>query len=72
MEKTARPQPRNKLRGMAIMKGYETQRQFGDAIGMSRNSVHVVFAGWRFPSPGFQIKMAAALGITLKELQELL
>lgn len=72
MESVARPTPRNKLRGMAIMKGYETQQHFADAMGVSMNTVHGVFRGWRFPSPQFQVRAAAALGISVKDLKKLL
>ena len=68
----AKPKPRNKLRGLAIAKGYTTQRDFADALGYKSALIYRIYKGWIFPSPQFQMRASQALGLTLEQFKKLL
>jgi transcriptional regulator with XRE-family HTH domain len=72
MEDIVLAEPRLQLSGFTKMKGFRYQKDLAEATGYSLNTVNGVMTGQRHPSPEFQVRLAAALGISLKELRRLL
>jgi hypothetical protein len=67
-----RPNYRFKLKGAIHSARYKSLLEFAKAINSCESTVSMVVNGWRFPSPQIQRKMAEAMGITIRELRELL
>ena len=55
-----------------ISKGYWTLTEFSGKIGISMPIISRVVSGLEFPGATHQKKIAGALGLTLRELGELL
>lgn len=70
--KFAKPTRRNKLRAAMIASGFWTQQDLAREMGVSLPLISQVITGKLFPSNRFQLLCAAALGISLKEMRELL
>jgi transcriptional regulator with XRE-family HTH domain len=66
------PETRFKLWGEAIKCGYRSQVEFARASGVSRTTMNQVICGYVFPRPPLVKRMARALGMTIKQVEELL
>lgn len=69
---TEPPAPRYKLKARVIESGYPTYTDFAGRLGIHRVYLSKILNGHEFPSPNMQRKLAAELGLTLRELKELL
>jgi plasmid maintenance system antidote protein VapI len=67
-----RPPYRYKLRARLAERGYRTQRELAEAIGLRPDRISRVISGWEIPSPELARRMADRLGMTLEELRSLL
>jgi hypothetical protein len=52
--------------------GFRTISEFSNAIGFGAHRISRVVSGWELPSPAMQKAMADGLGLTIKQLKELL
>lgn len=68
----AEPQMRFKLWGEAIKAGYKSQVEFAHASKVSRTTMNQVINGYHYPRPPLLKRMAKALGMTIKQVEELL
>jgi transcriptional regulator with XRE-family HTH domain len=69
---TEPPVPRYKLKARVVEAGYPTYTDFAESIEVHRVYLSKILNGHEFPSPNMQRKLAAELGLTIKELRELL
>ena len=69
---TAMPSARLRLKGAIPTCGYRFMQDFAVAIGISRVHLSRILAGAEFPSAAVQRRMAAELGVSLRELREML
>ena len=69
---TATPLKRFKLKARVIESGYESFTGFAEEVGIHRVYLSQVLNGHAFPSPALQRKLAERLGLTIRELRELL
>ena len=69
---TSTPLKRGKLKGRVFESGYETLTVFAEEVGIHRVYLSQVLNGITFPSPALQRRLAEKLGLTLRELRELL
>jgi transcriptional regulator with XRE-family HTH domain len=69
---TQAPKVRNFLKAKVFEVGYPTFADFADKLGIHRVYLSKIVNGHEWPSPNVQRKLAAELGLTLKELRELL
>jgi transcriptional regulator with XRE-family HTH domain len=65
-------QVRYGLKAKVIGSGYKTYLDFADDLGIHRVYLSKILNGHEFPSPRMQRRLAAGLGLTLRELKELL
>jgi transcriptional regulator with XRE-family HTH domain len=72
MDGTASPTRRTALKGTIYLAGYDQMRDFAKDIGVSAVRVSAYLNGREFPAPSTQRRMAKCLGLTIKELGELL
>ena len=68
----ARPQIRFALKSKIVGTGYRTYSDFANKISMDLASLSRICNGHQFPSGPTQRRISEALGLTLKELQQLL
>ena len=68
----ARPQIRFALKSRIVGMGYRTYSDFANTINVDLACLSRICNGHQFPSGPTQRRMCDALGLTLKELQELL
>jgi len=61
-----------KLKSKIIESGYRTIGQFAETNGLNQAVLSMILNGWRVAGNGHQKKLASGLGITLRELRELL
>ena len=66
------PSYRYTLKSEIIRAGYQNMTEFCSEIDASLPRLSRVIHGWEFPSPGLQRRIAAGLGITVKQLRALL
>jgi hypothetical protein len=66
------PSYRYQLKARMVLSGYRTNNAFADHLRTDPARVSRILNGWEHPSPKLAQKMALSLGITLKELRELL
>jgi len=71
-EKALKPKFKFKLRGAFMGAGFKSVDEIAEATGFKANTLHTVFNGWRHPGPEVQAALARTLGISLRELQEML
>ncbi|UCG11482.1 MAG: hypothetical protein JSU72_13165 [Deltaproteobacteria bacterium] len=69
---TPAPMYRFELKGKIHASGYRTISEFANAINVDVGQVSRCINGWLFPGPTLQRAMARQLGLTLKQLRELL
>lgn len=69
---TAMPLKRFGLKARVIGSGYESFTDFAEEVGVHRVYLSQVLNGHSFPSPALQRKMAAKLGLSLRELIRML
>ena len=66
------PRVRNLLKAKVFEAGYPSFAYFAGRLKIHRDYLSKILNGHEFPSPNVQRKLAAELGLTLKELRELL
>ena len=66
------PHYRYRLRARMIEAGHHTLSLFAEEAGLPVGSLSRIVRGYEFPRPDFQEKIAAALGITVDDLADLL
>ncbi|MBW1692179.1 MAG: helix-turn-helix transcriptional regulator [Deltaproteobacteria bacterium] len=66
------PQFRYSLKARIIETGHKSLTDFSKATGINLPIISSIVSGWQFPGPNYQKRMARCLGITLRELKELL
>jgi hypothetical protein len=66
---TVRPRYRFGLRGRIHMAGFRTLGEFSRAVGVD---IARICCGWEWPSPWLHESIAKQLGLTIRELKELL
>ena len=71
-EKAKEPQFRFKLRGAFLSAGYKSVGDIAKATGFTTTAIYGVTSGWRHPGPQLQTALAKALGVSLRDLRELL
>ena len=64
--------PRYKLKAKVIESGYSTFLEFAEQVGVHRVHLSMILNGHLFPSAHMQQRLAEELGLTIKELRELL
>jgi transcriptional regulator with XRE-family HTH domain len=69
---TALPTVRYRLKAKVIESGYHTFSEFADKLCVHRVYLSKVLNGHEFPSPTLQRRLAEKLGLTIRELMELL
>ena len=69
---TMRPEYRYKLKGAIIARGYKSASEFGKVNQMADAYLNSIINAWRYPSPLMQQKICKGLGVSSKELRELL
>ena len=69
---TATPCVRFRLKARIFEVGYRTFRDFATKVGMHPVMLSKVLNGHLFPGPSLQRRIAEELGLTLRELRELL
>lgn len=67
-----KPPYRYTLKGEIIKAGFRTVSEFAEEIGATNGRLSRTIRGWEYPSPGLQRRMAKGLGVSVKELRELL
>jgi len=67
-----KPELRYNLKAKIINKGFWTLKKFSGATGINSPILSRVVSGWEIPTAEQQKSIAGALGITLRELGELL
>ena len=72
MTDTQLPRVRHALKGRVYAAGWKTLVDFAEEVGIHRVYLSKILGGHEFPSPNTQRKIAAGLGLTVKELLELL
>jgi hypothetical protein len=73
MEKDiARPQPRLALMGAIRQAGYRWNKELCPIVKVSEVRLSKIIRGYEMPPPAVQRRLAEALGLTIKELSELL
>jgi hypothetical protein len=60
------------LRAAIVNCGYRTLGEFADQFGIPRPILSEIVNGWRLPNAKYQRILSRALGLSLKELCELL
>ena len=71
-EKAKKPEFRYRLRGAFLSAGYRSVGEIAKATGFTASAIYSVTSGWRHPGAELQAAMAKALGISLRELREML
>jgi len=71
-EEAKKPEFKFRLRGAFITSGYKSVKDIAQATGYTETAIHSVMSGWRHPGPELQAAMAKILGVSLRELRELL
>ncbi len=66
------PKFRHSLKAEIIRVGYRTLKEFVGAMHTDLPRMSRIVSGWEIPGPGLQHKMAKTLGITLRELRDLI
>ncbi|UCF01631.1 MAG: helix-turn-helix transcriptional regulator [Deltaproteobacteria bacterium] len=69
---TAAPEPRLRLRARVYTAGYRTMTTLASEMGVHLTALSRVLNGHDWPSPRMQRRLADKLGLTLRELRELL
>jgi transcriptional regulator with XRE-family HTH domain len=69
---TEMPTIRAKLKAQIILSGYPTYGELANNLGVHPTQLSRILNGHEHPSPVFQRRLADELGLTLKELRELL
>jgi hypothetical protein len=72
MGEIARPRRRNKLKAAFLAQDYEHCSDISRATGFCRASIYACLRGRTFPSGDLQHAMCRVLGISLRDLRELL
>jgi transcriptional regulator with XRE-family HTH domain len=72
MTDTQLPRARHQLKGRVYASGWKTLVDFAQEIGIHRVYLSKILGGHEFPSPSVQRKIASGLGLTVRELRELL
>jgi len=72
IERTEPRTPRFRLKAKVIESGYSTFLEFAEKIGVHRVHLSMVLNGHLFPSAYMQHRLAEELGLTIKELRDLL
>ena len=63
---------RNKLRGRLICEGYTSMSIAANLAGLAPSTLYGYTSGWKTPGRQGQKRLAKLLGISLRELRELL
>lgn len=66
------PKFRYAFKAKVIGAGYKTMGEFSEALGVKLSRISTIVQGWKIPGPSLQRKLAQKLGISLRELKELL
>ena len=69
---TASPIVRLRLKARVYEAGYPTFRELADELEIHHTMLSKVLNGHEFPSPRLQRNLAEQLGLTLRELKDLL
>ncbi len=69
---TGVPVTRYQLKARVIETGHDTFTKFAESVRISPVYLSQILNGYSFPSPALQSRMAEKLGLTLRELRELL
>ena len=64
--------PRFELKALVISSGFKHFYAFAEKVGIHPVTLSRIVNGHEFPSPNMQRKLASELGLTIKELRELL
>jgi transcriptional regulator with XRE-family HTH domain len=66
------PVYRYALKGKIHAAGYRTMAEFGARIGLNLTQISRIVNGWELPTPSLQRKLASGLGISIREVKDLL
>ena len=69
---TKPPMVRFKLKAKVIESGYPTFLEFAEKIGIHRVYLSKILNGHEWPSPNIQGKLAEQLGLSIRQLREML
>ena len=69
---TEPPVPRYSLKAEISRAGYKHFYTFAEDVNIHPVTLSRVINGWQYPNPNLQRKLAKQLGLTIKELRELL
>jgi transcriptional regulator with XRE-family HTH domain len=69
---TASPEPRYTLKGNVVAAGFRTYREFAETVGVHPATLSQVLNGHLWPGPTLQKRMARELGLSLRQLKEML
>jgi transcriptional regulator with XRE-family HTH domain len=69
---TANPTIRHKLKAAVHIAGYPTYAELANSMGMHPTQLSRILNGREHPSPMIQRRLANELGLSLKELKDLL
>jgi hypothetical protein len=72
MSKEKFTKPRTRLRGKLLLEGFDNMSSAANLAGLAPSTLYGYTSGWKTPGRDGQKRLAKVLGISLRELRELL